>query len=117
LVRQGRHLARRQRLWIRTRTPGACPGIGMARVSSAAGPDARRRDEVRCVSTVEERQRQRRPRAAETLRAPGGLRAYAASLVVDDAPASLSSSLLASASQAPGARAIPIPGQAPRTPS
>jgi len=27
----------------------------MARVSSAAGPDARRRDEVRCVSTVEER--------------------------------------------------------------
>ncbi len=45
-----------------------------------------------------------------------GLRAYAASLVVDDAPASLSSSLLASASQAPGARAIPIPGQAPRNP-
>src|SRR5207245_6830984 len=53
------------------RSLGAGPGMGMARVSSAAGPEARRRDEVRCVSTVEERQRQRRPRAAETLRAPG----------------------------------------------
>src|SRR5207245_4322862 len=48
------------------------PGIGLARGASAAGPDARRRDEVRCVSTVEERQRSRRSRAAETLRAPGG---------------------------------------------
>src|SRR5207245_2828878 len=55
------------------------------------------------------------PRFERRRTPPGawGLRVYAASLVVDDAPASLSSSLLASAAQAPGARGIPIPGQAP----
>src|SRR5207245_9846327 len=76
-----------------------------------AGCEAPRRSPLRehrrGAATTETPPRRRNPPGA------WGLRAYAASFVVDDAPASLSSSLLASAAQAPGARAIPIPGQAP----
>ena len=75
-------------------------------------PAPRRRP---CQSIVQERQHRRRRDAAGNPPGRRGLRAHPVFLVVSDDSASISSSFLVCASQAPPSRPQPLFGQAPRS--